>query len=86
MPDKSQCAVCQDVIIQLRGHPNSRLDGDNGLAAATMRRITQLEDACRIALWIRDRLQGRGSFGAGFEEWRDIENAADVTPGEKGQR
>jgi len=32
----------------------------------------KLSDACRIALWIRDRLEERGSFGAGFEEWDDI--------------
>jgi len=45
---------------------------------ATVDKLKQLEDACRIALWIRDRLQERGSFGAGFEEWQDIERA--ITP------
>lgn len=35
----------------------------------------KLVDACHIALWIRDRLQEKGAFGAGFEEWQDIEAA-----------
>ena len=41
----------------------------------TSARIEELEAACRTALWIRDRLQERGSFGHSFEEWDDIENA-----------
>lgn len=53
---------------------------------ATMRKIEQMQDACRIALWIRDRLQERGSFGAGFEEWRDIEKVVDVTPNDQAER
>jgi hypothetical protein len=41
-------------------------------------RVEELEDACRTALWIRDRLQERGRFGGDFEEWQDIERA--LTP------
>jgi hypothetical protein len=32
-----KCPVCQDVKLRLKGHDCSRLDGENGLAAATMR-------------------------------------------------
>jgi hypothetical protein len=32
-----QCPVCEDVRHQLKGHSCSKLDGENGLAAATMR-------------------------------------------------
>ncbi len=49
-----------------------RMSGENYEQYAASR-IEKLESACRIALWIRDRLQERGSFGAGFEEWLDIE-------------
>lgn len=32
-----QCPVCEDVRKRLKGHKDSRLDGEYGLAAATMR-------------------------------------------------
>jgi hypothetical protein len=32
-----KCPVCEDVIHRLNGHPCSKLDGEHGLAAATMR-------------------------------------------------
>jgi hypothetical protein len=32
-----KCPVCEDVRRQLKGHSCSKLDGENGLAAATMR-------------------------------------------------
>ena len=31
------CPVCEDVKLRLKGHRCSRLDGEHGLAAATMR-------------------------------------------------
>lgn len=43
--------------------------------AATIAKLEQLREAANTALWIRDRLQDHGSFGAGFAEWRDIEDA-----------
>lgn len=70
--------ICADIRRQLKGHPDSRLDGENGLAAATMRRIEQLEQCCRIALWIRDKLKERRAWGSHFEEWKDIEAALDL--------
>ncbi len=36
------CPVCTEVRVELGGHPDSRLDGDGGLAAATMREIARL--------------------------------------------
>lgn len=32
-----ECPVCHDVRQRLKGHPCSKLDGEHGLAAATMR-------------------------------------------------
>lgn len=32
-----KCPVCEDVRTRLKGHEESKLDGENGLAAATMR-------------------------------------------------
>lgn len=32
-----KCPICEDVKHRLKGHQCSKLDGDNGLAAATMR-------------------------------------------------
>lgn len=66
-------AVIDDVRRQLKGHPDSRLDGENGLAAATMRRVEQLEECCRVALRIRDN----GTFWLD-EGWREIEAALDL--------
>jgi hypothetical protein len=34
---ESHCSVCADVLRRLGGHDCSRLDGEHGLAAATMR-------------------------------------------------
>ena len=41
-PICSPCAVCVDVRARLKGHPDSRLDGESGLAAATMRGFERL--------------------------------------------
>jgi len=38
------CYVCDDVRKQLRGMPESKLHGDNGLAAATMRGFNRLSE------------------------------------------
>lgn len=45
-------AELADVRRRLKGHPDSRLDGENGLAAATMRRVEQLEECCRSSMTI----------------------------------
>jgi hypothetical protein len=37
--------------------------------------MQKMEQACNTALWIRDRIQDRGGFGAALEEWKEIEMA-----------
>ena len=37
-----ECSVCINVRMELGGHPDSKLDGENGLAAATMRELCRL--------------------------------------------
>ncbi len=39
---ENECAVCLEVRMELGGHPDSKLDGEGGLAAATMREIARL--------------------------------------------
>jgi hypothetical protein len=41
---KHKCLVCNDVRKQLRGLPESKLHGDDGLAAATMRGFNRLSE------------------------------------------
>lgn len=53
-------------------HANARL-----IAAAP-----ELLEACQIALWIRDKIQERGGFGATFEEWDVVEAAIRKAKGE----
>lgn len=45
---------------------------------ATIAKLEQLQDAVRIALWIRDKLAEKERWGHDFEEWKDIERA--ITP------
>lgn len=71
-------ALLSDIRRQLKGHPDSKLDGENGLAAATMRRLDQLEECCRTALWIQSKLEEKGNWGANLEEWEEIKKAMDV--------
>jgi len=42
----------------------------------------ELLEACQIALWIRDKIQERGGFGATFEEWDVVEAAIRKAKGE----
>lgn len=37
-----ECEVCTNIRMELGGHPDSKLDGDTGLAAATMRELARL--------------------------------------------
>jgi len=54
--DAAACSVCEDVIQRLGGHKESRLDGETGLAAATMRsheallRVCDLLEAWKVTL------------------------------------
>lgn len=41
-----QLAAVRDAITRLEGHPNSKLDGENGLAAATMRLLKHYGAQC----------------------------------------
>lgn len=43
---------------------------------ATISKLEQLRESVNTAIWIRDKIQDKGGFGAGFEEWRDIEAAS----------
>ena len=42
------CSVCLDVLRRLGGHDCSRLDGEHGLAAATMRSHEALLRVCEL--------------------------------------
>lgn len=46
--DDATCPVCEDVIGRLGGHKDSRLDGETGLAAATMRGHEALLRVCDL--------------------------------------
>ena len=46
--DETACSVCKDAIKRLGGHKESRLDGDTGLAAATMRSYEALLRVCDL--------------------------------------
>lgn len=41
-PKLQPCVTCEDVRRRLHGHPDSKLDGVNGIAAATMREVDAL--------------------------------------------
>ncbi len=53
----SGCLVCSNVRIELGGHPDSKLDGDEGLAAATMREIARLHGRVSADI-LKDALPG----------------------------
>lgn len=55
-PPSNMRAVVQDAIARLGGWPDSQLDGEGGLAAATMRDRERLE---RGVIAERDRLKAR---------------------------
>lgn len=50
-------------------------------AYATAHKLEELQEACRIALWMRDKIAEKSRWGHGFEEWEDIERA--ITPNNK---
>jgi len=56
------CSVCLDVLRRIGGHDCSRLDGEHGLAAATMRSHEALLRVCDLVeLWERT-LQNRNGI------------------------
>ena len=58
--DETACSVCVDVGRRLAGHSCSKLDGEHGLAAATMRsheallRVCDLLEAWKITIQNRN--------------------------------
>ena len=52
-----RCDVCDAVRMELGGHPNSQLDGDDGLAAATMREVHRLQGRLTADM-LKDALPG----------------------------
>jgi hypothetical protein len=56
------CSVCLDVLRRLGGHDCSRLDGEHGLAAATMRSHEALLRVCVLVEGWERILQNRNNI------------------------
>ena len=56
------CSVCLDVLRRLGGHDCSRLDGEHGLAAATMRSHEALLRVCELVEGWERILQNRNNI------------------------
>jgi hypothetical protein len=56
------CSVCADVLQRLGGHDCSRLDGEHGLAAATMRSHEALLRVCDLLEGWKRIMQNRNNI------------------------
>lgn len=63
-----ECPICKDVRLRLKGLPESRLDGEAGLAAATMRGYEQLLCEREAAESMFDKQNSSPREG---DEWND---------------
>ena len=97
LPNWWKCDKCERVAHHSLHRPCSALtvdDAVNGLKhmaddhkccaifiGEVIKRMQNMEEACGSALWIRDRIQERGGFGAALEEWKEIETA--IEPNKK---
>ena len=61
--DETACSVCEDALKRLGGHKESRLDGDAGLAAATMRSYEALLRVCDLLEAWKATLTSRATAG-----------------------
>jgi hypothetical protein len=76
--DAPECPVCVSVRMELGGHPDSKLDGEEGLAAATMREMCRL--TIEDAEWEKIFDLYHDAIQRGTKLWQEATGRVEVLP------